>query len=590
MNNRDSSITKVAEATSAPQKPCPARSVRAFAVHVGCLFLLQASQLGAQPYSIWDDTAVPGTASAADPGAVELGLRFRSQINGSITGIRFYKGPSNPGPHAGHLWTSGGVLLGSVAFASETPSGWQTQLLPAPVPIDSNTTYVVSYHAPSGGYAVDFGYFDSFAVDNYPLRALADQEDGRNGVYSYGPSGTFPLSTFLSANYWVDVVLEPEVSGCAGDTNPPTITAPPDMILECSDCDTDPSNTGTAVATDECSVTVTYCDQISGECPKVVTRKWTAEDEAGNTACAVQTITCLPASLVTDSSLCVFDRDPATPVQDFRLIFVQDPQNWPCHRIVASNPGQFFYNVFYTGIPGQEVTFNLTLPYPFVTQGANPIHAYDWVTVSSGCDRQCLTPGKGFLVSSQQVSLADYEEMVMGMPVLQPYTIIPVTLTVPDSGVVYLTLHLDYGLKKTSGYTPGLLGDALDCATDEVLVANHGNYEFSVGGDQDGSTSIQNENAFKKIPGVAGLVLDEKAGDPVPESLAVLADARGEVVGADVSDEDGFYMIEHKHTGKAAFYSVTIATPTGDVEAASLELKANRFVQVDFLVPAPPGP
>ena len=36
--------------------------------------------------------------------------------------------------------------------------------LPSPVPIDSDTTYVVSYHAPVGRYSADSAYFSGRGV------------------------------------------------------------------------------------------------------------------------------------------------------------------------------------------------------------------------------------------------------------------------------------------------------------------------------------------------------------------------------------------------------------------------------------------
>jgi hypothetical protein len=32
---------------------------------------------------------------------------------------------------------------------------------------------------------------------------------GGNGVYAYGTSSVFPINTYLTANYWVDVVFAP---------------------------------------------------------------------------------------------------------------------------------------------------------------------------------------------------------------------------------------------------------------------------------------------------------------------------------------------------------------------------------------------
>lgn len=238
--------------------------------------------------------------------------------------------------------------------------------------------------------------------------------------------------------------------------------------------------------------------------------------------------------------------------------------------------------MFYTGSPGQQVTFNITLPYPFVTQGANPIHAYDWVTVTGGNSQQCLAPGNAFFASSSRVGEANY-----GFPPAASTTI-PVTLTVPPSGVVYLAISLNYGLKKTVGYMNNLYDDAVFCANPtRVLIPNHGSYNFSVSGAQTGSTSLQNDNSFKQIPGVAGLVQHAGTLAPVPGAVVVLANAWGLPVGFAVTDEDGFYKIVYRYTGKPATFHVFIATPPPAAYRATqaTTLQANAFVQVNFLVP-----
>ena len=174
------------------------------------------------PCSIWAPSARPATEAENDPAAVEVGTRFRSDVDGLITGIRFYKGATNTGTHVGHLWSNTGQLLATATFTSESASGWQEVSLSAPVAITAGTTYVASYHAPRGRYAVTDQQFLSAGVDNAPLHALRNGVDGGNGVYGYGASGTFPNSVYRSEGYWVDVVFDTE-SG--PDTRPPTITS-----------------------------------------------------------------------------------------------------------------------------------------------------------------------------------------------------------------------------------------------------------------------------------------------------------------------------------------------------------------------------
>ena len=121
-----------------------------------------------------------------DGNAIELGVRFRSQVNGYITGVRFYKGAENTGPHVGHLWTNTAASCWPQAtFTNETATGWQRVTFASPVPITANTTYVASYHTASGHYAVDRPYFQPAGTANPPLRALSDGQDGPNGVYLY---------------------------------------------------------------------------------------------------------------------------------------------------------------------------------------------------------------------------------------------------------------------------------------------------------------------------------------------------------------------------------------------------------------------
>jgi hypothetical protein len=158
--------------------------------------------------SIWSPSAPAIDPPATDPKPVELGVKFRSEISGYITGIRFYKaGSSNAGPHVGNLWTRTGTLLGSARFTGETASGWQQVDFASAVAISANTTYVASYFAPAGGWCYDLNYFVSSGADSSPLHALADGVDGPNGVYVYASSSAFPTQSYQSSNYWVDVVF-----------------------------------------------------------------------------------------------------------------------------------------------------------------------------------------------------------------------------------------------------------------------------------------------------------------------------------------------------------------------------------------------
>ncbi len=152
---------------------------------------------------------------------VELGISFRSDVNGYITGIRFYKGSNNTGTHAGNLWNSTGTLLGSATFTNETASGWQQVNFSTPVAITANTIYRASYHSTIGHYSVSSNYFTSSGADNAPLHAIRNAASTPNGPYCYGASSCFPVNTYSSTNYWVDVAFTPSSTSTSGNSGSP---------------------------------------------------------------------------------------------------------------------------------------------------------------------------------------------------------------------------------------------------------------------------------------------------------------------------------------------------------------------------------
>ncbi|MDL1916885.1 DUF4082 domain-containing protein, partial [Anaerolineae bacterium CFX4] len=179
-------------------------------------------QQGSCPCSLWDDSFTPVNPNVHDGASLEVGVRFKASENGFISAIRFYKGVQNTGTHIGSLWTESGTLLSQVTFTNETASGWQTMYLPSPIAVTANTTYVASYHTPTGVHAETINYFSAGDWTRGPLTAFG-ASNGGNGVYAYGASPVFPNNVGGSYwNYWVDVLFVTEVTP---DTTPPTVTS-----------------------------------------------------------------------------------------------------------------------------------------------------------------------------------------------------------------------------------------------------------------------------------------------------------------------------------------------------------------------------
>ncbi|WP_127500641.1 DUF4082 domain-containing protein [Actinoplanes solisilvae] len=147
---------------------------------------------------LFSPTDLPATPAIKDSGAISLGVKFTPNADGEVIGIRFFKGTGNGGTHTGSLWTATGGRLRQATFVGESSSGWQTVYFDEPVDVAAGTSYVASYFAPRGNYAVSNGFFNTNWT-NGPLSAPG----GGNGVYLYGSDG-WPQSSWNNTNYWVD--------------------------------------------------------------------------------------------------------------------------------------------------------------------------------------------------------------------------------------------------------------------------------------------------------------------------------------------------------------------------------------------------
>ncbi|WP_374458216.1 DUF4082 domain-containing protein [Nocardioides sp.] len=159
---------------------------------------------------------VPDTAAADDGAPIELGMAFTPSRNGTIKQIRFFKGAGNNGTHTGSIWSAAGSRLATVTFTNETAVGWQTATLATPLQVTAGTTYVVSYFAPQGRYAVTSGFFSS-PLTRGDLTAPASN----NGRYLYASGGGYPGYTYGAANYFVDVVFERAAASLTVDSRTP---------------------------------------------------------------------------------------------------------------------------------------------------------------------------------------------------------------------------------------------------------------------------------------------------------------------------------------------------------------------------------
>jgi hypothetical protein len=335
---------------------------------------------------------------------------------------------------------------------------------------------------------------------------------------------------------------------------------------------------------------------------------------------------------------CVFGGGTCEQIGQFRVLLTPDGKIWPGYKLNASNPGQYYYNLFHVGTPDTTVRLDITVPYPFVTQGAVPVHVFNGALVQTSTvdcvEGRFLPPAEALDMGTTEIGIEDY---INGTVVAGELTcdevcgpngsgnceLTVLDVPIPGSGIAYVNVHLDYGLKGSQldvnpcddgladrydgrgpldpvfGGFDALVNDddtcddsgtctisgemcAIDADCFRTAIADCTTYAFS---HTDYTTqfedAIQNLNTFKRISGVYGMAMASDSGSPVAgEGVELVRVSTGELVGNGVTDADGFYTITYKHKGKRANYNITL---NGGYDITQrIQLKANGWAEVNF--------
>lgn len=147
-------------------------------------------------FSLFAANSTPATQAVTSTTAATVGMRFSSTRAGKVVAIKFWAASTNTGTTV-TLRNSGGTVLGT-ATTTGTGTGWRTATFSTPISVSAGTTYVASYYAPAGRYAVTDSAFAQ-AVTVGPLTVPAT--GGRTGNGNVNPTTT------TTNNMWVDVVV-----------------------------------------------------------------------------------------------------------------------------------------------------------------------------------------------------------------------------------------------------------------------------------------------------------------------------------------------------------------------------------------------
>jgi hypothetical protein len=131
-----------------------------------------------------------------------------------------------------------------------------------------------------------------------------------------------------------------------------------------------------------------------------------------------------------------------------------------------SNPGQFFYSVFFTpedigngdGVFDRGETVEISIPYPFETQteNGNPVHAYTGVTVEDHNGETCFVPKLDGTAFPLSYTLGEYTDSNGdGSIGFGDFYTMTVDVSGLDDGFVYLNLPAPSPLLVTEGANTG---------------------------------------------------------------------------------------------------------------------------------------
>lgn len=264
------------------QKPVPSLTLRIGSVAAALALVLalfvaagpsntpSAAAVDSATETILGDSPATGLLNHTDTNPVEVGTRFSVLADGTVSGMRFWKNQDSVTSHGGTLWTGSGTKLATATFDSETSAGWQTATFDKPIAVTAGQTYVVSYFAPRGKYAVTQQFTGVSQSAHLKIAAGA-------GVFSYGSTSRFPTATFRDSNYWVDVTF----ALAPAPTPTPTPTPPPAPSTGFPTAATTgvPAGTTLSTYTGPCRITtpntiidsrIVNCNDLQIEAPGVV--------------------------------------------------------------------------------------------------------------------------------------------------------------------------------------------------------------------------------------------------------------------------------------------------------------------------------
>jgi hypothetical protein len=174
---------------------------------------------GGTPVNLFS-AQTPSTTDANDNQGITLTTRFVSDVDGNVTGVRFYRSVTAPTSAIGVLYSDAGVELARATFGTLT-TGWNSVTFATPVGTTAGSYYRAGYWS-SGPYVYSSAVFASPVVNAHLT--------GTGGYYGYSASPASGNQQFNDNGYFADVLFV--VTGSVAAATAPAIPAAPTVTAD----------------------------------------------------------------------------------------------------------------------------------------------------------------------------------------------------------------------------------------------------------------------------------------------------------------------------------------------------------------------
>jgi uncharacterized protein DUF4082 len=165
------------------------------------LLLATVAAAASKPCTMFDPSNVPTVVDSGPEAGVEVGVKFKSDVNGIIHAIRFYKASTNTGPHVARLWTISGALLASQRFATRIGAVIDVYQAATQMTDESGQSYPLTINTLLDNALGPLGYYGVFTANIHADNA--DSMTARSIVASALSRGV-PIVSALQILQWLD--------------------------------------------------------------------------------------------------------------------------------------------------------------------------------------------------------------------------------------------------------------------------------------------------------------------------------------------------------------------------------------------------